>query len=385
MKPLSSPNIGAISKTHVVIDLPNSEILWVKSRQLFFAAVIVILPCIMSIMRDSSRHNFGDMEFGMGTSTISIEFMDILFRDFAREGLVKKGDKVLIVGSEIGDISGKLQFFNDNGIDLAMFPNIEGLGLIPDGTFNFVFLLDSSDAVYADRIIKVEGVLSIQLKDVPVHIFEEPSNYKTLYFRRYDSIVAMRKMVMSDDVTVSSTKRKLCKMGPEEKMAALKGLENPLLEPPRGALGAAYLKNIKYLPELTGNTLEGYKRRVFINVDSGNDDSGVTQEWFHQNYPMMNQKFEVYHLESSSGGYVDVSDWLRKNIKEADYVVMKAEADIVEEMMKRESIHLVDELFFECKNQWGSDENKGERAYWECLSLYGRVRDERVAIHQWWL
>ncbi|KAK4800187.1 hypothetical protein SAY86_025552 [Trapa natans] len=382
--------MGSCPNARVVIDLPNSEILRVVSRSLFFAVVILAVPCFLSIIKDTAGHNFGGIEFGFGSSTTaSFEFMNVLFQDFAREGLVKKGDKVIILGSEISGISSNSKFLIDNEIHFAMVSGISSQGSIPDGTFHFVLLLESSDAKMVDPVLKVDGILAVQLKDDPVHVLEEPSNYKAVYIRRYDStIVAMRKMDLSNDVTVSSINRKLYNTGLEAKRAALKGLERPFLEPPRRALGRSseHLKNIKYLPELMGDSLRGYKRRVFIAVSSRNEENDdPTVEWFHQNYPSRSQKFEVYSLKIASDGYVGISDWLRKNIDEGDYVVMKAEADIVGEMMQRGSLHLVDEVFLECKNRLGfGQENKGERAYWECLSLYGMVKDEGVAVHQWW-
>nr|AFK46323.1 unknown [Lotus japonicus] len=66
---------------------------------------------------------------------------------------------------------------------------------------------------------------------------------------------------------------------------------------------------------------------------------------------------------------------------------MKAEAEVVEEMIKERTIYLVDELFLECKNEWWQKKGKrkkSRKAYWECLALYGRLRDEGVAVHQWW-
>lgn len=43
-------------------------------------------------------------------------------------------------------------------------------------------------------------------------------------------------------------------------------------------------------------------------------------------------------------------------------------------------------FFLECKHQGvkKGDKKKSRRAYWECLSLYGMLRDEGVAVHQWW-
>ncbi|KAL0454356.1 UNVERIFIED_CONTAM: hypothetical protein Slati_0774800 [Sesamum latifolium] len=75
-----------------------------------------------------------------------------------------------------------------------------------------------------------------------------------------------------------------------------------------------------------------------------------------------------------------------KKVRHEDYVVMKAEAQLVEEMLKTKALCLVDELFLECDNQWqdGDEENGSKRAYWQCLALYGKVRDEGIAVHQWW-
>ncbi|KAE8716314.1 hypothetical protein F3Y22_tig00110125pilonHSYRG00051 [Hibiscus syriacus] len=78
-----------------------------------------------------------------------------------------------------------------------------------------------------------------------------------------------------------------------------------------------------------------------------------------------------------------MSDWLMKNVKEEEYVVMKAEAEVVEDMVKSKAIRLVDELFLECNPKGiGGRKNMSKRAYWECLALYGKLRDEAVVVHQ---
>lgn len=180
--------------------------------------------------------------------------------------------------------------------------------------------------------------------------------------------------------------RRLFGVSQEAKKEALKGLEKPLLEPPRRALSksSAFLKKIKYLPDLLhDHTLDRYHRLVFVT--SGTDEQNQrSEQWFYENYPTRNQHFEVFAIESCN---IDVSGWLLENVGEGDYVVLKAEAGAVEEMMvmKSDAIGLLDELFLECKNQWGFKErNKSKRAYWECLSLYGRLKDEGIAVHQWW-
>ncbi|XWS54548.1 hypothetical protein CRYUN_Cryun10bG0098500 [Craigia yunnanensis] len=230
--------------------------------------------------------------------------------------------------------------------------------------------------------------------------YQKQSDYRIVYLKKYSStILAMKKLGSNNHLLDSSAKRRLCQLTLEAKKAALKGLEDVLFEPPRRALAKshAYLRKINFLPDLLGDSLEHYPCRVFIDVGSP-EDKNVVMKWFVKNYPKRNQEFEVYNLEMGfSGGEarrvtprIDVSDWLMKNEREEEYVVIKAEAEVVEQMIKRRAIGLVDELFLECNNQWqdGGKKNKkkkkSKRAYWECLALYGRLRDEGVAVHQWW-
>ncbi|XP_021831090.1 uncharacterized protein LOC110771145 isoform X3 [Prunus avium] len=273
-----------------------------------------------------------------------------LFHDLAGEGLRRKSDKVLIVSP-----------------------------------------------VNVDRILKIGGIVAVPLSNDPSNAFRLKPNYKIVYLRRYAStFVAIRKTGPSYDLAVKS--RRLCQFETEAKKTVLNGLEDVVLEPPRRVLAKSneYLKKIKFLPNLLGDSLQGYDRRVFVNVDLNEDNSGVT-EWFQLNYPKMDKEFEVYSLEvepeeASSTAVApprnDVSDWLKKNVREEDYVVMKAEAEMVVEMIKKKTICLVDELFLECNNGWWQKNGKtygSKRAYWECIALYGRVRDLGVAVHQWFL
>ena len=188
--------------------------------------------------------------------------------------------------------------------------------------------------------------------------------------------------------TKLGTQRKLLGYVPEAKKAALQNLEDVLLEPPRAASGKSrvYLKRTKYLPDLMGDSLEGYPRRVFIDVGLPEKDGGSGTDWFHKTYPTRNKDFEIYKIETvaEGGPQIEMSDWLRKNVREEEYVVMKSETEVVEEMMRSKAIMLVDELFLECKPQQGNVKKKNRRAYWECLALYGKLRDEGVAVHQWW-
>uniref|UniRef100_A0A0D3GTN6 DUF7870 domain-containing protein n=1 Tax=Oryza barthii TaxID=65489 RepID=A0A0D3GTN6_9ORYZ len=75
--------------------------------------------------------------------------------------------------------------------------------------------------------------------------------------------------------------------------------------------------------------------------------------------------------------------WLEGNVREEDYVVVKAGVEAVEEILRRRAaVRRVDELFLDCDAGAGAD--AARRPYWECLALYGRLRDHGVAVHQWW-
>jgi hypothetical protein len=376
MKHMRSGRMGSNSNTLLVIQLPHSRVLSVLSRSVFLVLVILTLPCIVSILRGSPS------ESNNGSDIINSKLLNLLFRHLAGEGLLRKGDKALIIvspGSTAGMIHQNLQLWQNNAIEVVMDYDLKGQSSIPDETFDFVFTSSFSDTKFVNRVLKVGGIVAVPLSKNPSNGFRKHSNYRIVYLCRYNStIMAMRKVM-----PLTKRRRRVCQMASEAKKAMLENLEDVLLEPPT----TKYLKKIKFLPDLLGDNLEGYKRRVFIDVGLA---EGAT-EWFHQNYPKRNQEFEVYNLVAVAeerSTVVDVSDWLVKNVKEEEYVVMKAEAEVVEEMINRRTICLVDEVFLECRNHWwpggGDKYYKSKRAYWECLALYGRLRDEGVAVHQWW-
>ncbi|KAL2318631.1 hypothetical protein Fmac_032507 [Flemingia macrophylla] len=61
-----------------------------------------------------------------------------------------------------------------------------------------------------------------------------------------------------------------------DRAEALKGLEDVICKPPRKALvkSRKYFSNIKYLPDLLGDSLEGYKKKVFIGVGLPEEEKG---------------------------------------------------------------------------------------------------------------
>ncbi|XP_061365468.1 uncharacterized protein LOC133308784 [Gastrolobium bilobum] len=391
-KHLLGGTIALNPETVLVIRIPDAQVLRILSRSLFLAMVLVALPFLGTILRgfSSSPHSYVS-KFESASGSINMELLNSILHDLADEGHLKKDDKTLIVNPPNG--FGGIASFNNNEIDTVTDFDLERKSLFFGESYDFVFISSSGDAEFVDRILKINGMVALPLGVEPSNAaFRKQSNYRVVYLRRYGSIiVALRKIGAAIKLVDSSPKRKLCQLATDSKTVALNGLEDVLLEPPRQAFlkSKNYLKKIKYLPDLLGDSLEVYNRRVFISVGLPKENKGVIQ-WFEQNYPKKSTKFEIFSLvvapENRMVPHIDVSGWLSKHVKEEDYVVIKAEAEVVEEMIEKRTILLVDELFLECKNEWWQKgmEKKSERAYWECLALYGRLRDEGVAVHQWW-
>ncbi|RAL47064.1 hypothetical protein DM860_017105 [Cuscuta australis] len=204
------------------------------------------------------------------------------------------------------------------------------------------------------------------------HVFNEG------IVEKRDRVILVTSSDSNNDVAVAASddvirrrnglkgRRLLAATESDAKAAALERLEDILLEPPRAASGKsnAYRKKTRYLPELMGVSLEDYPRRVFIDVSYMSGDksaAAAASEWFAKHYPAGNTEFEMFQIEAVAGaespspevqaGGRGMSGWLRKNVEEKDYVVMKTVAEVAEEMVKSRAIRLVDELFLECKHQ----------------------------------
>jgi FkbM family methyltransferase len=91
----------------------------------------------------------------------------------------------------------------------------------------------------------------------------------------------------------------------------------------------------------------------------------------------------------------DFADWLKKSVRERDFVVMKmdvegTEFDLIPRLIKTGAICLIDELFLECHyNRWqrccpGQRSQKYNKTYKQCLELFTSLRQSGVLVHQWW-
>ncbi|GFZ10264.1 hypothetical protein Acr_21g0008630 [Actinidia rufa] len=380
-----SPKLNA---DFLIIRLPDSWVLKLVTRTMVLALLITTFPLLGSLIGGLNSEFYApNSDAKLAIDSIDMEMLPLLFRDLANEGLLKLGDRALFVGNGNEESIYDSQILAGNEMDLISISDSDRQVSIPDETFDFAFMpvtYHGAAADFIDRTLKIGGIVAVQLSKDPFLAFQKPSNYKIVYIHRFDStIVAMQKTSPSEGK--SPSKRRLCGVATSEaKKEALKNLEDVLLEPPRAASGKSktYLKRTKYLPDLMGDSLENYPRRVFIDVAAEKGRAG----WFKEHYPRQNKDFEMYEIEAvTTGEEIGMGDWLRRNVREEEYVVMKAEAEVVEEMVRSGVQGLVDELFLECKHQGLKGKSKkSRRAYWECLALYGRLRDEGVAVHQWW-
>ncbi|CAH8354596.1 unnamed protein product [Eruca vesicaria subsp. sativa] len=91
----------------------------------------------------------------------------------------------------------------------------------------------------------------------------------------------------------------------------------------------------------------------------------------------------------------DFADWLKKTVRERDFVVMKmdvegTEFDLIPRLIKTGAICLIDELFLECHyNRWqrccpGQRSQKYNKTYNQCLELFTTLRQNGVLVHQWY-
>lgn len=390
--------------TRLPADSRTSKLL---ARSMILALLIVSFPCSGAISpvpsQLAAQGGAADHRHGVGAAidAINVELLPLFFRDLTNEGILKAGQRAVFISATANDEAiYRSHIMNHNEMEIIPSKDSIRQSSIPDHTFDFVFVSAfSENSEFIDRTLKVGGMVALQLSNDPSVGFQKPSNYKIVYLRRFDStVIAMKKTghaARSGNSWSSATQRRLFEYATEEaKKAALSKLEDVLLEPPRAASGKSrrYLKKTRYLPDLMGDSLERYPRLVFIDVGLPEKDGGSGIGWFKKHYPTRNKDFEIYNIESvTSSSSLEVApqiglpEWLKRNVKEEEYVVMKSDAEVVEEMVKSKTIRLVDELFLECKPQGhGGKGNGSRRAYWECLALYGRLRDEGVAVHQWW-
>ncbi|XP_038889013.1 uncharacterized protein LOC120078778 [Benincasa hispida] len=240
------------SKTHLVIKFPNTQILRVISYSLFFAMAILTFPYIVSILGQESGSEFFSV-----SDMIDSEQLDLFFRDLGHEGLTINGHKALILSS--AETKGLIQIRvldgDEHKLNIVVDSDFDRSGLFSDDSFDFVLSSGLVDSDFIDRILKIGGIVAFPLNNNdPSNHFQKKPNYRPVFLNRYSSIiVVMEKTAMADQlVYASSSRRRLFQFSLPTRNAALRDLEDVLLEPPikdvakPNKLG----RKVKYLPDL---------------------------------------------------------------------------------------------------------------------------------------
>lgn len=375
-RPNDAHAVAELPRDEVVIPLPDPRLLRLIARSVLLAVAILSLPWLRSVL--ISDPSAGTTGIGSNPGEDELFYMPKLLQDMQSYGLIKPQGRSLF----LGDPGIHATLLKRNGIFCLLEDRIRQIA--KGQPLDFVFLVAGgfSDPQFhsIDQILTVGGVIAFRLGVHPVKPFNLPANYRMIYIQNIGRTVIAVKKLYHDNAVTESPGRRLLSLS-ETKARAVRALEDALLEPP---VLEKHRKRIRYLPELTGESLDKYPRRVFVDMGSPGRVGAV--QWFQKRYPRRNHEFEIVSVDlladtvpaGRSGG---VAEWLRKNVREKEYVVVKADAEAVEEMVSGGAIGLVDELFLECRNQW---EKSRKRAYWECLVLFGKLRGSGVAVHQWW-
>ncbi|XP_076937456.1 uncharacterized protein LOC143605105 [Bidens hawaiensis] len=182
------PIIGFNTDLVLIIKLPDSRILGVISKSLFLAIFILALPSIGSYVNNASEES----------STNPDGFLPMLFEDLATDGLLKFGQKGLVLRSGVRDLFDGFWLLNYEGIDVVTDLDSDERMVVPDEVFDFVFVSSFENVKFIDRVLKIDGIVIFSLGNSYDRGYEflKLSNYKVVYLRQFDSVtvVAMRKI-----------------------------------------------------------------------------------------------------------------------------------------------------------------------------------------------
>ncbi|KAJ0800955.1 hypothetical protein HanPI659440_Chr03g0111251 [Helianthus annuus] len=189
MRPINvRRTIGLNRDSVLIIKLPDSRILGVISKSLLLALFILALPSISSYVKDASDENITNPD----------EFLPMVYKDLAAEGLFKDGQKGLVLNSGNVDLFDSFWLLNAKGIDVVTDSDLDRQMVIPNEVFDFVFALSFEHAEFINRVVKIDGIVVMPLGNCYDGSYEilKQSNYKIVYLRQFDSVtvIAMRKI-----------------------------------------------------------------------------------------------------------------------------------------------------------------------------------------------
>lgn len=125
--------------TILIIKLPDHMVFGVFSRSLFMAIVILMLPCIGSIVRGPFSSLPDDSDISSGPDLVDLDWLPLVLHELEEDGILKRGSKGLILSHGNEEKIDNLQYLRDTRISLIM---VSDLHLIPDMDLDFVFYPD---------------------------------------------------------------------------------------------------------------------------------------------------------------------------------------------------------------------------------------------------
>lgn len=187
------------------------------------------------------------------------------------------------------------------------------------------------------------------------------------------SVIALRKIALPSNPVLHCS--------PLKHNRSLVKLAEPLMENHNKAI---------YLPGVL--TLSPLNRHVYVEIGVNGTESSVN-EWFVRAYPKQNRAFEIYAIavdEEAPASAVNLSGveslrlkqskiggWMKRNLSEKDFTVVKVGFPYARRLMESGAICLVDELFVVC----GHDH--AEKAAAACVHLLKDLRNNGVFAHKW--
>lgn len=370
----------------LVIRLPHPLVLSVIARSVLLTTAILTFPWLRSILPQAAAglilpsppHRWADDPF----------FLPMLLRDLRREGLL------------VASARGPAIFLGNPGARIALvkqnklFPVMTEIGrmAVPDHSVDFVLDADGfcdASFVFVDRILRIGGVAIIRLSVDPSRIFHLPANYKIVYIRQFGStIVGIKKMTHAiARADANSAEFEDIHIG--RKLFAAPEQNNNL---PENQIARKLLaqSNSNFLRASENALLEPALDLKSLAVFQKKTKKSVHWAPFTNEQQELVSEFEVIRLDIMENGNgaieaTGIAEWLLNNVSKDELELMKFAAEVIEELLKKtKAAGLVDEFLLECTRQWDNWRGGGSRrAYWECLILYGRLRNEGVAVHQW--
>ncbi|GLJ40933.1 hypothetical protein SUGI_0846770 [Cryptomeria japonica] len=381
-------------------------------RSICFSMILALMP-ILYIVQDEGPCDLtaGSEPFyrpgGLGIESPTptkiwalrptVKFYSGIYSDLLKQGLLRPGLKGLCVGCHAAHAVLALR---ENGV-----PDATGidrgsckgkLKRLPFADNSFDFVLSASVdrarapalfAVEIERTLKPNGVAIIvvcrrrgALSSNPLHSLAPTA----ALFRNSDvvhvtvagnsSVIALRKLPLAPNPIHHCSPLKLNR--------SLVEFAEPLTENRHKAI---------YLPSILD--ISTLNRHVYVEIGV-NDSQRSTGEWFLRAYPKQNMSFKIYAvsvdntapasvsalklsgLEEVSLNQSEIGGWMKRNMSEKDFVVVKLGFPYARELLDSGAICLVDELFVECSH----DDDDDDAA---CLHLLNALRKNGVFAHKW--